>query len=125
MKSNIKLIIIFASVCAVCIGIAAVLHMTAGRGETAEIIRSGKVVKTVSLNPSRPYEFDVEDENGGFNRIRVEKGQIAVVEADCPDRLCVKQGFAGGGSLPIVCLPHKLVIEVSGKKNIDAETGGI
>ena len=50
----------------------------------------------------------------GFNIIRVERGRIAVVSADCPDGACVRRGWishAGGGA---VCLPHRLVVRIKG-----------
>ncbi|MGN1098388.1 MAG: NusG domain II-containing protein, partial [Clostridia bacterium] len=93
MKSNIKWIAVFAALCAVCAGVIAYRYFTAGDGRTAKITLNGEVIKTVDLSVTEPYEFDVES-GGGYNRIRVENGRIAVIDADCPDRLCVKQGYA-------------------------------
>ena len=39
-------------------------------------------------------------------------GGIRVSFADCPDQICVDQGWLSGGRIPIVCLPHRLVIEL-------------
>ena len=46
-------------------------------------------------------------------------------DADCPDRLCVKQGRIKKVGESIVCLPHKVVIEIVGEKEeagVDAVT---
>ena len=88
----------------------------------AEIVSDGRGVKTIDLsNIDEAYEFEVRNELG-YNKIRAEKGRIAVIEADCPDKVCVNQGYIAGGDLPIVCLPHKLIITM-GNGNVDAVTG--
>ena len=62
---------------------------------------------------SAPRTFTVEC-GFGYNVIEVERGRVRVSEADCPDRFCVRQGWVSGGAVPIVCLPHRLVIRFDG-----------
>lgn len=91
--------------------------------KTAQIIQDGKVIKTVDL--STPYEFEIVSESG-HNTIRVEDGKIGIIKADCPDKICVRQGFIDSGVLPIVCLPHRLsVVIVTDSDETDAIAGGI
>ncbi len=52
---------------------------------------------------------------GMFNRIVVEEGQIAIVEANCPDQICVLRGFQDGSGGAVVCLPHQVLIRFTGK----------
>lgn len=87
---------------------------------TARVVVDGETVRTVDL--SVDGEFDVETEDGGFNRISVKDGKIAVTEANCPDKLCVRRGYVGGG-VPIVCLPHRLSVEFGDGGGVDAVTG--
>lgn len=56
-------------------------------------------------------EIVIADEDG-TNTIRIEGETIAVVDADCPDHVCVKTGKASQKGDVIACLPHKLLIEV-------------
>lgn len=115
----IVLILVLSGVSAVAI----LAHRT--DGVTASIILDGAVVRTVELDAAaEPYEFDVTSEYG-TNRIRVEDGRICVVDADCPDRLCVRMGWRKSASLPIACLPHRLVIEITdgGEDGVDAVAG--
>ena len=56
-------------------------------------------------------EIVIADEHGA-NTIRIEDESIAVVDADCPDLVCVKTGTASKKGDVIACLPHKLLIEV-------------
>ena len=48
----------------------------------------------------------------GENIIRIEGETICVIDADCPDLVCVKTGKAEKKGDVIACLPHKLLIEV-------------
>lgn len=56
-------------------------------------------------------EIRIADEHGE-NTIRIEDETVAVVDADCPDLVCVKTGKAKKKGDVIACLPHKLLIEV-------------
>ena len=70
------------------------------------------------------YTFTVEGPGGFTNTIEVEPGRIRVREAGCPDQVCVNQGYISDGTVPIVCLPNKLVIEITGGgDSLDAATG--
>ncbi len=117
MKTHIRWIIIFGALCLVCAG--AMLLMGRLGASAATVTLDGKAVRT--LNLAVDTEFDVELEGGGHNHISVKNGKIAITEADCPDKLCVRRGYVSGG-VPIVCLPHKLAIEFNGG-DIDAATG--
>jgi len=80
----------------------------------ARVTVDGELYREIDLRAvTVPYEFTVETEHGS-NTVRVEHGRIAVVSADCPDRICVQRGWAEDGLLPIVCLPHKLIVSVTG-----------
>lgn len=90
---------------------------------TAQILQNGEVVRTVDLDVDEPYEFEVTSESG-HNTIRVENGKIGVIDADCPDKICVRQGFIDNGALPIVCLPHRLSVVITDNgSDIDAVSG--
>lgn len=51
----------------------------------------------------------------GYNLIEIGDGKVRVIEADCPDKLDVKQGYIERPGEVIVCLPNKLVIEIKGE----------
>ena len=96
--------------------------VTASTQNVARIKSDSTVIDTIDLSKvDEPYEFEIRNELG-YNKVRVEKGRIAVIEADCPDKVCVNQGYIEEGGLPIVCLPHKLTITMQ-SSNIDAVSG--
>jgi hypothetical protein len=79
---------------------------------TVQIIHDGQVIREIDLaGVKEPYEFAWEDAAGNRNLIRVEPGRIRVTEANCPDRICVAHGWLSRELPPIVCLPHRLMIQ--------------
>lgn len=79
---------------------------------TANIYVDDQCIQTIDLSAVQsPYSFSV-NESYGTNVISVDKGKIRISEADCPDQICVHQGWQSTTAVPIVCLPHKLVIQL-------------
>lgn len=82
-------------------------------GYIADIYQSGELLTSIDLSAvSQPYTFTVTGENGCTNEIEVRPDQIGILSADCPDKLCVHQGFISDSRLPITCLPNRLVIQL-------------
>ena len=78
-------------------------------GNRVQITLDGKVYGTYSLGKNRVIEV----KDGSFyNKIRIEDGKAYMEEANCPDGYCEEQGKISGRTQTIVCLPHKLVVEV-------------
>ena len=81
-------------------------------GTVAVITVDGEEIERVDLSRIKD-SYDIVIETGyGRNTVHVEPGAISVTEADCPDRICVHQGRLTGGGIPIICMPHRLVIEI-------------
>lgn len=78
--------------------------------EYISIVQDNKVLYTLNLNTTENQTIRIEDNNGGYNIIEILDGKIRISYADCPDKTCVNMGFLSG-DMPIVCLPHKLVIK--------------
>ena len=63
----------------------------------------------------------VSTPNGGENRLWVQEDLVFMDEANCPDQTCVKQGVIKDGTVPIVCLPHKVIVRIEGgESGLDA-----
>lgn len=83
-------------------------------------MRDGVVLRRIELDRVTAAEsFSVDCPDGGYNIVEVRPGGIRVLEADCPDRICVEQGWLTDSSAPIVCLPHRLVIRLAGETATD------
>ena len=90
----------------------------------ARISRDGVLLEEIDLNQvEESYTLTFEDERG-TNTVLVEPGRIRISEADCPDQVCVNQGFISDGTVPIVCLPHRLLVEIVGAEgDLDGGAG--
>lgn len=93
--------------------------------KVAEIYLDGELVRRIDLSAlDEEIEFTIESD-GQENVIRARKGAICIASANCPDQICVRRGWVSGGATPIVCLPHKVVIqfETAQDSEIDAIAG--
>lgn len=89
---------------------AAAFMFFRNRGETAVITIDGEPTHiTVDLGEKDKSEsFEV---NGAV--IETANGKIRVQSSDCPDKICVKTGYISKKGEKIVCLPKRLVIEIT------------
>lgn len=78
----------------------------------ANVYQDGRCIYSVDLSlVTEGYELVIADEIGE-NTLRMEPGRICVIRADCPDQTCVNMGWLSHRAAPVVCLPHKLVIQL-------------
>lgn len=83
----------------------------------AVITIDGSLYKKIPLSAhGGTDEFKIKTKYG-TNTVRVIDQTIQVTDADCRDHICVKQGAISKPGQTIVCLPHKLLIEVKSYSN--------
>ena len=84
------------------------------------IRRDGEVLYSLDLSKKTNRTF-VIPYGGSSNTIEIRDGRIRVMEAECPDKVCVRTGWLSSSAIPIVCLPNHLEISfASGNDDIDA-----
>lgn len=88
----------------------------------AQITIAGKFYQQIPLTGHQEETFYIIKTPHGTNKLVVEKEQIAVVEADCRDGICMQRGFIGKVGESITCLPHELHIEIIGKGTSGSKT---
>ena len=101
------------------IGIIAVF-MTQKEGKQVVITIDGTVYQEASLDEQKTIEVETEH---GKNVVRIENGAVFMESADCPDQVCVQHKKISKTGETIVCLPHKIVVEVkadNSQKEIDS-----
>ena len=120
MKNRVFIIVIIVIFLAGIVG--SVLVWTAPAKSQIRVVSNGETVYAADLNHTADTTFDVRYEDH-INTIEIRDRQIRVLSADCPDQTCVHMGWLKSASMPIVCLPHKLVVEFTDDdQNIDAVT---
>ena len=87
----------------------------------ADITLEGELFRRVMLTGHPGTERIAVETEKGKNIIEVRDGSIAVVEADCPDRLCVKAGRLSHPGETAACLPHGLLLEVKGDSAVPVQ----
>ena len=109
-KKSWIFVIVFALI--VIAGILLWLRLGAGGGVIAVITVDGAEYDRVDLSRVKePYDIEISTQYG-HNTVHVEPGAISVTEADCPDLICVYMGKLTGDGIPIICMPHRLMIYI-------------
>jgi len=103
----------------ICLALSFFLLWPGHGAASVRVLSQGKCLYTLPLD--KDTQITVQTQLG-TNVVAVKNGRVAVTQADCPDQHCVKRGYCDGGS-PIVCLPHRLVLEFTGRQAVDAIVG--
>ena len=85
------------------------LNVNRAEGGVAVVRVNGVVTERHPLNVDGTFPL-----NGGSNILVIRDGQAWLSEADCPDKLCVKQGRIHYSGQVITCLPNRLTVTVEG-----------
>jgi len=100
------------------------LNRTTSSTQEAVLSVDGKELKTFDLSDnSQSYTYRYEDKDGDYNLIEVKGNRIRIKEANCGDQICVRRGWIDESGETIVCLPHKLLIEI--KSSDGGEPGSV
>ncbi|SCG83742.1 hypothetical protein DW1_2177 [Proteiniborus sp. DW1] len=112
-----KILIILVLVLSL-VGIYFVKNYSTTTGEKYISVQvDGKEIKKISFGANMVGKaIDIKTEYG-YNKIEIGDGKVRVIEADCPDKLDVKQGWISNQGEIIVCLPNRMVVEIKSEKN--------
>lgn len=104
--------IIFLAVVIVILAVVYVLFSFGGtkKGESVEILIDGASYGIYSLQEEQTIPIKIS--NKTINVLEIKDGKADMVEADCPDKLCVHQKAISKDKETIVCLPNKVVVQV-------------
>lgn len=83
---------------------------------TVQVYKDNELYREIPLDSEE--EFTIKDGNH-INKVRVHDRGVEVVEANCPDKVCVKTGFITKPSQNIVCIPNKISIKIVDKNADD------
>lgn len=56
---------------------------------------------------------------GETNVLEIKDGEAYMIEADCPDELCLHQSAISQNHESIICLPNRVVVEVDSEEEAD------
>lgn len=111
MKKKDMIIIACALLCALALYLVSQLSLGA---EASSVVVTVDGRETLRRPLAMENRYEIEQEDGSLNVIRVEDGAVFMEEANCRDGLCIRQGKMKNAAKTIVCLPHKLVVQLVG-----------
>lgn len=117
MKKADKILILVLLVIAC--GLAVFFYFGAEKGSFVRVTVDGEVKAEVPLSEDKVFTVETEQ---GYNVIKIEDGYASIVEADCRDHICEQHISIHLTGETIVCLPHKLVVEIVGEKETEFDT---
>lgn len=98
------------------LAVSGLLFLLRKNGAWAVVRVGGTEVARYSLSQDGVYPL-----NGGTNILKIENGTACMTEANCPDRLCVRQGKVRYNGQTITCLPNQLTVTISGGEKNDVD----
>lgn len=120
-KKKIKRdVILIAALLLICIAAFLIINFVVKKdGITAVVKVDGNIVYMLPLDKNA--SVTVEGYQGGSNTVVIENGTVYMKDADCPDKLCEKTGKISKNGETIMCLPHRVVVEIQGGEgNVDS-----
>lgn len=85
--------------------------------KTAVVYQDGKVIMELSCSGAETKTWRVDGKDGAYNIIEVSPNGIQVIESSCPDHICENTVWKSKNSLPIICLPNRLLITAKQGEN--------
>ena len=107
-RRNDLLLLIGILIIAVIYGILRLSLMS--DGDKVNVIRDGEITAVYPLKED--LSVTLFGENGWVNELVIKDKKAYVSKANCPDKTCAKHRPVKKSGETIVCLPHRLVIEV-------------
>jgi len=113
-------IIVIAAVLAVAGILCLFLYGTNHSGSYVQVETDGTVSEVLPL--SEDCEKVITTADGGENTLVIKDGTARIIEANCPDKICVHHTAIHRSGESIICLPHRLTVSVvssNGDSEID------
>ena len=98
-------------------GVVFFIYTSLGK-QTAGIVKvtvDGELFGTYSLE--KEQEIKIKD----TNYLMIKDGQADMMEADCPDQVCVEHISISKNKETIVCLPNKVIVEIVGGEDVEID----
>lgn len=85
--------------------------------ELVKIKVDGKIIGSYSLDKNNTIKI-----NNDSNEITIKDKKVTMSKADCPDQICVKHKAIDSNQESIICLPNKVVVEISSAKTSELDS---
>ena len=87
-----------------------IVSFTKRQGTNVQVKINGEIIAIYNLEEDGVYHL-----NDGTNILYINDKTVWIETAECPDKLCIKQGKISSVGESIICLPYKLTITIIGE----------
>ena len=111
-------IILIAAIIITGVWISSVLVFAKNEGHTLKVTVAGKVYGTYDTGTDRVIDIESGTDKNTFE---IKNGYVSMINSNCKGYDCVHEHSISRQGETIVCLPHKVVLEITGdEKEVDA-----
>lgn len=89
------------------------LYVSADKGENVEITVDGELHSMYPLYENKT--IDIITKNGNL-KVCIKDNEAYILDADCNDKMCIKDRPVSRKGQTIVCLPLKVIVKIGGNK---------
>lgn len=115
------LILIFSIIVISLLSVTIIL-ITSKQGNYVTIKQNGTITAVLQIDKNQKY--NIYNENNEIeNTILIENGQVSMIYANCPDKICEKHKAIKNNNESIICLPNKVIVTVT--NNLENEVDGV
>jgi hypothetical protein len=116
-KNDFFLILLVVGVAGIWVGFN---HFNKPNKEDRVVIYlDNEIYKEIPIDETK--ELTIKTKNG-YNKVKVHDRGVEVIEASCPDEVCVKTGHIKKSNQSIVCIPNKVSIKIVSNEKNDIDT---
>lgn len=123
LKKYDKLVILFLLAISLALGIVTKNSKKNLIGDYLLVELDGKEYGRYPLDQDRIVE--VKSNKTGLNKIEIKDHKAKMIYANCPDGLCMRMPRIGTKGETIICLPHKLYLEVISEGDSEEDLDGV
>ncbi len=113
-KRNDVIVMVVVLVLAL-LGYTAMRLVAPPSARAARVVALIEGIEVLSVPLSQPGTYKVPQSGDAVNAFTIADGMVRMTDANCPDSWCMKKGAVSRTADQIVCLPHKLILQLEGE----------
>jgi hypothetical protein len=120
-KADVVIIIALLAIALGAFGVSKIFFNHKYANKYVEIFENGKLYQKI-LVKNNTFKKTIKFKTKlGTNIVQIENGGVRMLDADCRDKICIKEGFIDKNGETIVCLPNRFVVEIKGEDKAETD----
>lgn len=89
------------------------------KGDYLLVELNGKEYGKYPLDKDQSFKIELHDDE--YNIVEIKDKKVSMIEANCRDLICTRMPAISKSGETIVCLPHRLVLEIVSDEKSDVD----